>query len=40
MGTSNYSDEFRRDAVQQIRVPGSGVLAAFGGEFALAFQMA
>ncbi len=42
MGTSNYSDEFKRDAVQQITgawVSGSGGFAASGGEFALALQV-
>ncbi len=42
MGTSNYSDEFKRDAVQQIRFgdTGSGGFSTFGGEFALALQVA
>lgn len=42
MGTSNYSDESKRDAVQQISVrgyPGLGGFAAIGGEFALALQV-
>jgi transposase-like protein len=37
MGTSNYSDEFKRDAVQQITVRGypvREVARRFGGEFA------
>lgn len=39
MGTRNYSDEFKRDAVQQIRVcgyPGREVSRRLGGEFTLA----
>lgn len=42
MGTSNYSDECKRDAVQQIRVRGypvRDVSRRLGGEFALSLQM-
>ena len=43
MGTSSYSDGFKRDAVQQIRVRGYPVREVsqrVGGEFALALQVA
>lgn len=42
MGTSNYSDEFKRDAVQQITVRGYPVreVSLRLGEFALALQVA
>lgn len=42
MGTSTYSDEFKRDAEQQIRVRGYAVREVsqpLGGEFALALQV-
>ncbi|XHY15706.1 hypothetical protein SuNHUV7_04850 (plasmid) [Pseudoseohaeicola sp. NH-UV-7] len=42
MGTSNYSDEFKRDAVQQITVRGYPVREVsrrFGGKHAFALQM-
>lgn len=43
MGTRNYTDEFKRDAVQQMRVRGYAVQEVsqrLGGEFALALQLA
>lgn len=42
MGTSNYSDEFKLDAVHQIAVrgvSGSGCFPAIGGQHAFALQM-
>lgn len=44
MGTSNYSDEFKRDAVQQLTVRGYPVRKVarrlFASEFAFIVQMA
>ncbi len=42
MGTSNYSDEFKRDAVHQFTVRGvssSGGFPAVGGQHAFAVQV-
>lgn len=43
MGTSNYSDDFKRDAVAQITergYPGSGSIPAFGRQRVFSVQVA
>ena len=39
MGTSNYSDEFKRDAVHQITVRGSGGFRTLGRQHAFALKV-